>query len=325
MKKFILSGVLSGFLVPLAVQAQEAPHVAPDVRDIPVLLENIKFTGSGSYLSLSNGLFFVTAAHCLFNLTTGELASATNTLTSYEHPTGTNKAIFGLDMSTLLANDLIKRDPNHDIAVAKMGDIISNSGGPIAWQPGPGVTGGGNVNYSDVLTGGAILFNEIIEGDSTYIAGYPKELAKIDIGEVDLNSPLVRGGLIAQKNYIKTKLIIDSAIYPGNSGGPLFVVKHRGSSTSYQIAGVIVKYQPVPVHLNDEKYYTNAIVNSGYGVAEPIDYAIDLMRQILAATNNAIRPLPANFIPLPPNLLNGFTNLPAITNDDILKQLGLPK
>ncbi len=46
------------------------------------------------------------------------------------------------------------------------------------------------------------------------------------------------------------------------------------------VAGLVTQFIPIVTRTNSEVGVTNSImVNSGYGVAEPIDYAFELMRQ----------------------------------------------
>lgn len=116
-------------------------------------------------------------------------------------------------------------------------------------------------------------------GTDSYILGFPVELLNDRFPlEVDFNYPLVRRGVISQKNQRTGKLIIDSAVYGGNSGGPVLVF--NPSNSLFMVAGLVTQFIPIVTRTNSEVGVTNSImVNSGYGVAEPIDYAFELMRQ----------------------------------------------
>jgi hypothetical protein len=102
--------------------------------------------------------------------------------------------------------------------------------------------------------------------------------------EVDLTQPLIRKGIISQKNDNTGKLIVDSGVYGGNSGGPALVPNHQTNMppnvTTYSIAGIVTQFVPYLTRIQPKIGITNeAIVNSGYSVVEPIDYALELMRQ----------------------------------------------
>jgi hypothetical protein len=50
--------------------------------------------------------------------------------------------------------------------------------------------------------------------------------------------------------------------------------------TSFKVAGLITQFVPVFTRIAPQLGVTNTnMINSGYGVAEPIDYALELMRQ----------------------------------------------
>ena len=116
----------------------------------------------------------------------------------------------------------------------------------------------------------------------TYILGYPVELLNNHMrSEVDFSRALIRRGIISQRNQQTGKLIIDSGVYGGNSGGPVLIVEHQTlDMTAYKIGGLITQFVPIVTRIAPDAGVTNSyLVNSGYGVAEPIDYALELMRQ----------------------------------------------
>ena len=133
-------------------------------------------------------------------------------------------------------------------------------------------------------------FQMVPDGAETLILGYPTELVLRDSPDetlknllestVDFSSPLMRRGVISQKNQIKNLLIIDSGVYGGNSGGPVLVVSYTPTGPMYLIAGIVTQFVPVKTRVEAEIGVTNSVmVYSGYTVAEPIDYALELMRQ----------------------------------------------
>lgn len=84
----------------------------------------------------------------------------------------------------------------------------------------------------------------INEGDDVYILGFP-----LRIGTGDQFSPVVRSGIIALKNK-PGEFLVDANIFPGNSGGPVFLKsnifdyrsKNLGKSTPGYLIGIVSSY-----------------------------------------------------------------------------------
>lgn len=109
-------------------------------------------------------------------------------------------------------------------------------------------------------------------GNDTYTLGYPTSLMKAGSPEIDYSTALVRKGIISQKNPRTRKLIIDSAIYQGNSGGPVVIAERPDALTIvFKFIGIVVQYVPAQADVVSTNNIT-VDVNSGYSVAEPIDY-----------------------------------------------------
>jgi len=84
----------------------------------------------------------------------------------------------------------------------------------------------------------------INEGDDVYILGFP-----LRIGTGEHYSPVIRSGIIALKER-KGEFLIDSNIFPGNSGGPVFLksyifdyrAKSLGKGTIGYLIGIVSNY-----------------------------------------------------------------------------------
>jgi hypothetical protein len=69
-------------------------------------------------------------------------------------------------------------------------------------------------------------------------------------------------------------IILDSAVYFGNSGGPVIEIDQQQSQASFYVVGVVVKYVPFA-----EATATFAIAtNSGYSIAVPMDFVLELVK-----------------------------------------------
>jgi hypothetical protein len=89
-------------------------------------------------------------------------------------------------------------------------------------------------------------FQDIVEGDEIFFLGFP-----LGIMSEKKVSPLVRGGIVSLKREDQT-FLIDAAVFPGNSGSPVFLkpsiidfkTKHIGTETAAEFLGIISGYLP---------------------------------------------------------------------------------
>lgn len=264
-------------------------HAMPVLINIPLADAMRSSFGTGFYLCESNRLFLITAAHCIFDpLSTNFFALINSNATISSFPakdTFHGKNEFTLDLKLLSAEGRIKRHPSHDVAVVLLANQTTPYGDKTVMNnyvngirlPPPRFP---LASYSANDT--CEVFTNVPDGKEVFILGYPVELLKNEIlSEVDFEFPLVRKGIISQSNRKTGKLIIDSGIYGGNSGGPVLVVQHPTPDVdAFKIVGLITQFVPVFTRMAPQANVTNSVmVNSGYGVAEPIDYALELMRQ----------------------------------------------
>ncbi len=287
MWKYILGAVLTGLLSGAVRAEQILPDVLPTA---PVLIEiptgaNTVGIGTGMLLSESNRVFLVTAAHVVFNMDSTnrlELLNPFATLTVYDRWL-TNVVRITMDFGTLRNEGHVRRHPSHDVAVIWVGERreSTNAAGGIALYH----CATSRKDGLQIVTFGSTVCTRLKDiqcGADVYILGYPTELLNnLTRREVDISRPLIRRGIVSQLNQITGKVIIDSGVYGGNSGGPTFVVEHVGLGvTSFKLAGLITQFVPVFTRTAPQIGVTNnCLVNSGYGVVEPIDYALELMRQ----------------------------------------------
>jgi|ERR1039458_1412799 hypothetical protein len=184
-----------------------------------------------------------------------------------------------------LASDsgFVRQHAKRDIVVVRIGTAVTNAHGSEGTKYVSAISLGPNSHDEFVVWDAdhiCLNSNDVFEGAEALILGYPVELLE-EFSEVDFSRPLVRGGRISQKHPITGKFIIDSGVYGGNSGGPLLVtVRTNLSAISYRMAGIMVKFVPAQTRVFPNAGFTNSVlVFSGYSVAEPIDGALELMRQ----------------------------------------------
>ena len=231
----------------------------------------------------SNNFFLVTAAHVIFQIISNRISDtliSTNAVIKNEtQPDG--NFVLNLDLDSLKKIGLIKRHPYHDITVLKVGFGRLDQASIFFSTSTPNF-GTNHFVYIPVEQN-CRLFDDVPVGNETYILGFPTSLFNGPQTEIDFSHPLIRKGVISQKNTITRKLIIDSAVYPGNSGGPVLVVERpQPNIIVFKVIGIVTQYVPVQTQIDVGNLTTNQIsvqVNSGYGVVEPIDFAIELMNQ----------------------------------------------
>ena len=186
-------------------------QVLPDnMHSLPVLIEithaNKTSYGTGIYLSTSDNAFLVTAAHVIFNPTNlSELVGSNATLSSFALEKGAmEKLVFQVNLQLLNDWGLIKRHPLHDVAVlsiAKLGKMGTN--GRLQTELSLAVTNCSPTirNWAGWPTDACVLFGGIDDASDAYILEYPVELLNDRLPlEVDFTSPLVRKGVISQRN-----------------------------------------------------------------------------------------------------------------------------
>ena len=282
-------------LLSLPARAQWDEILPDGLHTLPVSIltpPDQKLQGTGVYLSESNKLFFVTAAHCLFNVASTnfyELSFPNVTTASFPVAQGSNDAkyVLYLDLQKLLTSNRLKRHPTHDVAVVQIANLqrssTNNSAAATIWLDGVLQP---HWEHSLTLamweTSNCAKFDDVKDGSPSLILGYPAELLNGEMAsEIDFDYPLIRRGVISQRNLKRTKLIIDSGVFGGNSGGPVAVIDHSNPAiTSYNIAGLVTQFVPSKTRLFPKAGFSDSVLlNSGYSVAEPIDFALELMRQ----------------------------------------------
>lgn len=286
MKNFVIFLVLFG----LASHGRALDPLMPfpkDLETLPVLIQipsptNSAFNlyGSGAYLSESNRIFLVTAAHVLFD-SNSNLVGNLIILSNFDRgQSSTNRNAIFLSLKHLMDEGLIKRHMTHDVAVIQVGRFDSGNtkigmGATLAGKIGEFVTWDTSLSCQKM--------QDIPAGAEIYVFGYPVELFNDRLPpEIDFSTPLIRRGIVSQINLSTGKLIVDSGVYGGNSGGPVVVANHAVGywGADYKIIGIVTQFVPYQTRVASQLEVTNSVlVNAGYAVVEPIDYALELIHQ----------------------------------------------
>ena len=136
--------------------------------------------------------------------------------------------------------------------------------------------------------------HQIGEGDGIFVLGFPLGLARID-----RNYTIVRHGIIARiQDWLQGhagEFLIDSSIFPGNSGGPVFTkpehihITGTRSFAQCSLIGMVssyVPYQESAVSTQTGKVRMTFEENSGLGVVIPVDQICETIRLALAGDDD---------------------------------------
>lgn len=187
-----------------------------------------------------------------------------------------------LDLKSLTESQVVRRHLTRDVTVIPLGEAVdaaTSSRISINW--GAGVTNVFSTESGFHCQGmdGCQLFTNVDNAADTVVLGYPVSLWNPQSPAIDLEEPIFIRGAVSQRNQKSGRLILTSQVYPGDSGGPVFIMGHPSLGvTSFLLAGIVVEFIPVKMDVAPLPGVTTT-ANSGYGVVEPIDYAIELMRK----------------------------------------------
>lgn len=129
----------------------------------------------------------------------------------------------------------------------------------------------------------------VADGTLTYALGFPVGITQSLISTI-LKEPVVRLGCIAKIEHLyhpsnkEVAYLIDSNMFPGNSGGPVInriesmsLQGTPSNSTTYLI-GIVGAYLPYQEHLYSRQTNRDRMTmeeNSGLAVVYPVDFIVD--------------------------------------------------
>lgn len=275
----LLFGLLIAFLLTISREVQADRALPDDNLAFPVLVSlDTGSTGSGFFLSTDTNTYFVTAAHVLFDETSGNFIAKKVTLLSYsKDPRETGKNILQLDLPTLLAAKRIRRHPTEDVATIYIAD---RTGKKLSLVSGVSVIEKTPLGIIGVELDLVKRFADVLTSNTIYVFGYPTSLGIKEIPQIDPLRPLLRFGIIAGTNPIRKTIILDCPSYPGNSGGPVLEIEEFGiGERRFRVIGVVSQFIPFAetwVNIT-HKYQNHTISNSGYAVSVSMDPVLELI------------------------------------------------
>jgi len=248
----------------------------------PVLITLNNGNGSGFYLQTAEAIYLVTAKHVLFDPVTHNLRAPTADVLSYaRNPSDLGRNFGKLDLSVLQSDGNIKPHPSEDVAVVKIGLLQADSSIGAKETRMELVRG---VAFTELVKSGLVTaplefvktFDQVLVGNDVILFGYPNSLGLEASPQLDSHHPLLRKGIVAGTNPAKRSIVLDCASYPGNSGGPVVELDRQALSTNIRIIGVVIEYVPFA---DAGRAQTFVILNnSGYSIATPMDFVLELVK-----------------------------------------------
>lgn len=237
--------------------------------------------GSGFFLNTKKFMYLVTAKHVLFNLENGALLSNGVDLISYSTDP---KAVFSnhmtLDLKALLSAGHLIKHKNRDVVIIRLAEFWQDN----RTRPLIGVD---YITMSNEGTVGVAItslksFDDVLVSNEVFLFGYPISLGLQNHPQLDMGKPLLRGGIVAGLNYAQRSIVLDCPSYPGNSGGPVIEVEvDEQGRRHFSIIGIMVQYVPYAINIiasnKINKIDSMVLNNSGYSIAEPIDFILELL------------------------------------------------
>jgi len=248
-----------------------------------IVIDEGKSKGSGFRLKIGGKNYLVTAKHVLYDRK-GQLYGD-NLVLTFHNPDKNSMppCILGIDLTkaTILCSD------KYDVAAILIGknidipgfdhitplknstDAVRRPTALIADECVRVLDQGSGVAVSvDVEALGKL--DSISLASDVYLMGYPTSLGMRNSEFYDFSKPLIRKGIVAGIHLKNSTFVIDSFVFPGNSGGP--VVEHCADGF-FRVVGIVSKYIPF-----ETKWYSNRddvvntdVANSGYTVCVGMD------------------------------------------------------
>lgn len=239
-------------------------------------------SGSGFILSINSSNFLITAKHVLFDLDNGNLLAPTaNLLIQTKKVEDDSTFLFSLSFLEMDSDNILSH-PDKDIAAIKISRIYNDkigTGYSSKVEKGIKIERQGKSELVSVPEDGFALMSEVLISNDVFLLGYPSSLGLIESPQFDYYKPLLRKGIVASLDKRRGTIILDCPVYYGNSGGPVIQVDLNYPRVDLKVIGVVSEFIPYQENWINQSnsIIHNEISNSGYSVAVPMDYIIEMI------------------------------------------------
>jgi hypothetical protein len=275
----------------LALQKDTQLVVASLSVDVPVDDKgNVtrKIAGSGFLYSSEHWVYFVTAKHVIAAvLPPGGRKTFLRTHIKGDLPDVPSD--YAIEMSTALINRGLYLS-NRDIAIIRLGRFD----GSFISQPYVNAIPLSSKDLGNKVLSRMVMtvdktkimsFDDVDVTEDVIVFGFPESLDQYpDIVPTLYEStwPLFRKGIVSGKNSATHQIVIDVPVFPGNSGGPVMLVRPNGFSKTTSLIGIAVEYIPYVSKSRDERGLVTSvnISSSGYTIVEPMDSFLELVSSV---------------------------------------------
>lgn len=281
------------FLMKVITFAQGGRALPEDNLAYPILIQFSNSFGSGFFINTKDAVYLITAKHVLWDSRTNNVLER-EVKVKCQPRDKTEGAIIELkiDLSSLMSKALLKTHPDYDIAVVRVGKIVSaNNLTQLELEPQVTIA---SPTKSGIVGAGIELCKkraDVLIGNDVFLFGYPNTIGLPGQPQIDYDKPLLRKGIISGANNTRRVLIIDCPAFPGNSGGPVVQVEHDFTVTRFSIIGIVTEFVP---------YNRNPAFNSGYSVVTPMDPILEIVETY--GKTSRFDPLPKTMKSVPTNV-----------------------
>ena len=254
-------------------------NIPTKLLSVPVLISLGNSSGSGALYATDKHVYLITARHVLYDELQNIRVDSIEIVCQSTDIKNDSTSRFRLDLNLLTS----KFHRVADVCIVRIADITAVSPTTKSkYLPGVEILEKASSNIGISKRKDILLIDEILIPNDIYIFGYPTSIGLRRSPQFDYNKPLIRKGIISNI-YKETKtIVLDAAVYNGNSGGPIVQVKiGQDGKREFNLIGIVSEYIPyVKTWKNQRNHLENIVehINSGYSVASSMDNVFELIQ-----------------------------------------------